>query len=159
MRSMDEIDPLDARILLALDDEPDATILTLSRRLGIARNTAHARLRRLADRGVLGATSRRIDPAALGLKLTAFISLEARQADAPATESALVQIPEVVEVHSTTGDADYLLKVVARDTSDLRRITADILAIDGVERSGTVISLDEVMGPRVSALLERVAAG
>jgi len=47
MLIMTAIDPLDARILLALDDDPEATTLALSRRLGIARNTVHARLRRI----------------------------------------------------------------------------------------------------------------
>ena len=48
MISMSLIDPLDARILLALDDDPAATILSLSRTLGVARNTVQARLKRRA---------------------------------------------------------------------------------------------------------------
>src|SRR6202035_5796599 len=51
--NMTSIDALDAQIILALDDDPDATILSLARTLGIARNTVHARLRRLAEDGTL----------------------------------------------------------------------------------------------------------
>src|SRR5947208_1618532 len=61
MRTMDA---LDARILLAVDDDPDATTLALAQRLGIARNTLQARLRRLRATGAVGQFSRRVDPAA-----------------------------------------------------------------------------------------------
>src|SRR3954465_7718118 len=76
MRTMDA---LDARILLAVDDDPDATTLALAQRLGIARNTLQARLRRLRAAGAVGQFSRRIDPAALGRGLVAFVSIELSQ--------------------------------------------------------------------------------
>lgn len=53
MCTMTLMDPLDARIALALDDDPDATILALAQTLGVARNTVHARLRRMAADGAL----------------------------------------------------------------------------------------------------------
>jgi hypothetical protein len=46
-----------------------------------------------------------------------------------------------------------------RSTEELRRITVAILAIEGVVRTNTAISLVEVMPPRVSALLEVAASG
>ncbi len=63
---MTPLDATDARILSALDDDPAATALALSRTLGLARNTVHARLRRLESGGALGPVSRRIRPSALG---------------------------------------------------------------------------------------------
>lgn len=155
---MSGIDPLDARILLALDDDPELTILALSRQLGVARNTVHARLQKLARNGVLGDFSRRVDPTALGFQMVAFVSLEISQSQQPSTTAALRELPEVVEIHATTGDADMLVKVVARDTQDMHRITNAILAIDSVVRSSTVISLHEAMTTRMRALLQ-VAAG
>ena len=76
---MDTIDPLDARILLALDDDPEATTLALARSLGIARNTVHARLRRMTDSGALRTFSRRVDPVAMGYNLVAFVSIAISQ--------------------------------------------------------------------------------
>jgi hypothetical protein len=52
-----------------------------------------------------------------------------------------------------------LVKVVARDTTHLYRVTNDMLAIPGVTRSSTSISLAEVLPTRLRALLEVVAAG
>ncbi|MBK3577237.1 winged helix-turn-helix transcriptional regulator [Streptomyces sp. MBT65] len=56
-----------------------ATILALAQMLGVARNTVHARLRRMAADGVLKPVSRRVDPATLGYGLVAFMSLAVSQ--------------------------------------------------------------------------------
>jgi DNA-binding Lrp family transcriptional regulator len=157
MPNMTGIDALDARIILALDEDPDATILALSRSLGIARNTVHARLRRLTSDGALKPFSQRFDLGALGYELVAFMSLSVSQA-APGLVEGLLGIPEVISAHYTTGDADILLQVAAKDPRDLYRITRAILAIDGVARTSTVISLDEAVSYRPHALLS-VAAG
>lgn len=103
---MDRLDALDARLLLALDDAPDATVSALAAALGVARNTVHARLTRLRATGVLQEMSRRIDPAALGYALVAFVSISISQSTDRQVTQALQQIPQVVEIHSITGDAD-----------------------------------------------------
>jgi len=55
------LDSLDGRIILALDKDPEASALALSRTLGVARNTVHARLARLERSGALRFFSRRLD--------------------------------------------------------------------------------------------------
>lgn len=150
------LDALDGSLLLALGADPHASVLALARQLGVARNTVHARLRRLEDAGVLGPVARRIRPATLGYELTAFLELSIRQADGVRARDQLLAIPEIIEIHATTGEADLLLRVAARGTQDLLRITEQILAVPGVIRSATAISLDEVLPHRVEPLLERV---
>lgn len=157
MLNMADIDALDARIILALDDDPDATILALSRTLGIARNTVHARLRRLAADGALKPFSQRFDLRALGYELVAFTSLSVSQTN-PRIVTALRGIPEVISAHYTTGAADLLVQVVAKNTRDLHRVIYAILAIEGVARANSVISFDEAISYRPHALLG-VAAG
>ncbi|GAA2673615.1 MULTISPECIES: Lrp/AsnC family transcriptional regulator [Actinosynnema] len=154
---MRSVDSLDARILLALDEQPDATSLALAQRLGIARNTLHARLQRMQRSGAIGEFSRRVDPASLGWPLVAFVSIALSQSTARRVNDALRGFPEVVEMHSTTGEADLLVKVVARDTADLHRITSSFLTVPGVMRTNTAISLSEEMPFRIRALIEAVA--
>ena len=154
---MTPIDTLDARIILALDDDPDATILALSRTLGVARNTVHARLRHLAEDGALKPFSQRLDLRALGYELVAFMSLSVSQTD-PGIVAGLLEVPEVISAHYTTGDADILVQVVAKHTRDLHRITNAILGVAGGPRTSTAISLAEAIPYRPHALL-RVAAG
>ena len=158
MLTMTAIDPLDARILLALDDDPEATTLALSRRLGIARNTVHARLRRVGAYA-LRSFSQRIDPAALGYPLVAFVSVSISQSEGAAAAQGLMSLPEVIEMHATTGDADLLAKVVARDTAHLHEVTTSMLKIPGVQRSSTTISLAEHLPTRLRPLLVRAAEG
>ena len=152
------VDSLDARILLALEDAPDSSILGVAKLVGVSRNTVHARLQRLTRSGVVGAFSGRVSPAALGFPLMAFVSLAVSQREGANAADRLRTIPEIVEVHITTGDADLLAKVVARDTTDLRRITDLILDVSGIVRSSTVISLDAAMPYQTRSLLQRLAA-
>ncbi|MDQ0119727.1 DNA-binding Lrp family transcriptional regulator [Pseudarthrobacter defluvii] len=151
------IDALDAEILLTLDRDPQATVLSLSRTLGVARNTVHARLRRLANDGSLAPFSQRVRTEALGLPLIAFISISISQSSSDIAVAALQTIPEIIEMHATTGDADLLAKVAARDPADLHRITNAMLAIDGVVRTSTAMSLVEVMPTRTVPLLQAAA--
>ena len=117
-------------------------MLEASRRLGVARGTVQARLDRLADRGVITGYGPDVDPAALGYEVTAFITLEIRQAGGhdPVAER-LAAIPEVLEVHTITGAGDMLCRVVARTNADLQRVLDAIVSAEGVVRSATLISL------------------
>ncbi|WP_328675273.1 Lrp/AsnC ligand binding domain-containing protein [Streptomyces sp. NBC_00343] len=85
------------------------------------------------------------------------MSLSVSQAEPESVHEGLLDLPEVIEVHYTTGDADLLAHVVAKDTADLHRVTKAILAIDGVDRTSTAISLAEVIPYRPRALLHRLA--
>jgi DNA-binding Lrp family transcriptional regulator len=154
---MRTIDPLDARILLALDDNPGATILQLAKALGVSRNTVHARLQRMERENVLLGFSQRVSPESMGYTLVAFVSLAISQREGANATSLLEGIPEVVEVHATSGEADLLAKVVARDTRDLYRIANRMLGIEGVVRANTAVSLSQAMPNRTRGLLEVAA--
>jgi DNA-binding Lrp family transcriptional regulator len=154
---MPNLDATDARILLALDAEPEATTLSLSRTLGIARNTVHARLRKIAERRTLGSPSQRVNPASLGYSLTAFLRLSISQSSADATMEALARIPEIIEVLAITGEGDLQARVVARDPEHLYRLTTGILDIEGVTRSSTTLAMAEIIPNRMGPLLERHA--
>ncbi|GIE03082.1 AsnC family transcriptional regulator [Paractinoplanes durhamensis] len=152
---MTALDPTDARILLALDDNPQATVVALAEQLGLARNTVHARLRRMES---LGPHSRRVEPEALGYPLMALMTLSISQRDRSHAATSLGEIAEVIELLATTGDGDLLARVVARDTTDLHRVTESILAVPGVVRTSTAIVLRQVVPLRLSPLLRRLAA-
>lgn len=151
------IDALDARLLLALAENPRGTALALAERAGLSRNTAQARLARLEESGVLGSLERRIDPAALGYPLTAYLSVTVEQRKLDPVGDALAEVPEVVEVLGLSGEDDLLVQTVARDADDLYRIAGLILAIDGVERTTTSLVMRRMVGHRVTALVERIA--
>ena len=153
---MPGVDHTDARLLQALTESPRASVLALAQRLGISRNTVQARLAGLEARGVLGSFERRIDPAALGYPLTAFVSVQLVQRRLAEVADALERVPEVVEVLGLSGEADLLCQVVARDADDLYRIAGQLLATDGVERTTTSLVMRRLVRHRIAPLLERI---
>jgi DNA-binding Lrp family transcriptional regulator len=153
------VDRTDARLLAALDEDPRATVLALAERLGLSRNTVQARLARLERDGVLLSFQRRIDPAALGYPVTAFITVRVRQQVLDEVSAALARIPEVVEVLGVSGPDDLLVRVVAPDADDLYRIAGRVLATPGVERTETAVLMRRLVEHRVAPLLDRLADG
>ena len=157
--SSGRVDHLDAALIELLTAEPRVGALEASRRLRVARGTVQARLGRLQERGVITGYGPEVDPAALGYEVTAFITLEIRQAGGhdPVAER-LAAIPEVLEVHTITGAGDMLCRLVARSNTDLQRVLDAIVSTEGVVRSSTVISLATQVPYRVLPLV-RAAAG
>ena len=159
MNSSDAVDRLDAALIELLAAEPRVGVLEASRRLGVARGTVQARLDRLAGRGVITGYGPDVDPAALGYEVTAFITLEIRQAGGHDPVAArLAAIPEVLEVYTITGPADMLCRVVARSHADLQRVLDAIVSAEGVVRSATVISLAAQVPYRILPLVRAAAA-
>lgn len=154
-----ELDERDARLLLALAENPRGTVLALADRVGLSRNTVQARLARLEEQGVLGTFERRIDPAALGYPLTAFVTVRVVQRELAAVADALDRVPEVLEVHGLSGEGDLLVHVVARDADDLYRIAGQLLATKGVERTTTSLVMRSLVDFRTAPLLHRLAGG
>lgn len=153
------VDRLDVALLELLTAEPRVGVLEASKRLGVARGTVQARLDRMAGRGVITGYGPEVDPAALGYQVTAFITLEIRQAGGhdPVAER-LAAIPEVLEVHTITGPGDMLCRVVARSNADLQRVLDAIVSAEGVVRSATLISLATQVPYRILPLA-RAASG
>ena len=151
-------DQLDMRLVELLRDEPRVGVLEASRRLGVARGTVQARLDRMLARGVITGFGPDIDPAALGFDVTAFVTLEIRQAGGhDPVAQGLAAIPEVLEVHTITGTSDMLCRVVARTNADLQRVIDAIVDVGGVVRASTVIALDTPLPYRVLPLVRAAA--
>jgi DNA-binding Lrp family transcriptional regulator len=152
------IDELDARLIELLTAEPRVGVLEASRRLGVARGTIQARLDRLQARGVVTGYGPDIDPAALGHGVSAFVTLEIRQAGGhDPVADRLANIPEVLEMHTITGAGDMLCRVVARTNADLQRVIDAIVGVAGVVRASTVIALATPVPYRVLPLVRAVA--
>lgn len=62
-------------------------------------------------------------------------------------------------MYATTGDSDLRVRLVAKGTADLHRITNLILETPGLLRTTTSIALLEAMPLRMSGLLQRSAEG
>ncbi|MFI7636606.1 Lrp/AsnC family transcriptional regulator [Nonomuraea sp. NPDC049400] len=151
------IDELDARLIALLAEEPRLGVLECSRRLGVARGTVQARLDRLIAKGVITGFGPDVSPEALGYGVTAFVTMEIRQvAGHDPVADRLAAIPEVLEVHTITGDSDLLCRVVARTNADLQRVIDRIVDVQGVLRTNSIIALDTPVPYRVLPLVADV---
>jgi DNA-binding Lrp family transcriptional regulator len=148
-----DLDRLDARLLRELDAAPRVGVLELSRRLGVARATAQARLDRLVRRGVIASFAPTLDPDALGYRITAFATLEIRQGRGVQVLAHLRAIPEVLEVHTITGQGAMLCRLVARSNDDLQQVLDRVTEFPQIVRTSTVIALSNPVSHRVLPLV------
>jgi len=150
------IDGLDARIILDMAHSPRSGVLEMSRRLGVARNTVYARLARLERDGVITGYGPDIDLSAIGYDVQAFCTVELLQGRFEEVANELASIPEVIEIHTIAGQGDLVCKVVSTSNPGIMAIVELILAIPGVDRTTTAISLTEQLKRRTHQLIEAV---
>ena len=123
MTQSDRISTNDARILEILQRDGRRPYAEIGAEVGMAGPSAHERVKKLEARGVITGYAAMVEPRALGYDILAFSWVT----QAPGTTQhdltdAFAGIPEIEECHHITGEADYLIKVRARDTRDLERV-------------------------------------
>lgn len=151
------IDTLDGRLIHLLAAEPRIGVLEASRRLGVARGTVQARLDRMRECGVIRGFGPEVDPAAIGYPVTAFATLEIKQGQGPDVREHLAGVPEVLELHTITGDGDMLCRLVARSNADLQRVIDRVVGFRGIVRASTTIVLETPVPLRIIPLVRQAA--
>ncbi len=142
-------DSADKRLLDYLQAHGRATNVELAEAAHLSESACFRRVRALEADGVITGYAATVDPRAVGLGLSVFVSITlASQAQdvLAAFEAAVVQAPEIMECHLMTGQADYVLRVVAADMDDLERVHATRLTrLPGVARINSSIALRTVV--------------
>src|SRR5436189_4538704 len=123
MAAPDHLSTNDARILAVLQRDGRRPYADLGAEVGMTGPSAHERVKKLEARGVIQGYSAVVDPRAVGYDVLAFSWIT----QAPGTTSndlteSFAAIPEIEECHHITGEADYLIKVRARDPRDRERV-------------------------------------
>ncbi len=147
------LDDTDRALIGLLRQRPRISVVELARRLGVARNTAQLRMRRLTERGVITGYGPDVERRAAGYPVLAFVTLTIIQGAHRATVSALSTIGEVLEIHTVTGQGDLLLKVVAETNDALHDVVQRIADIEEVRRTETQLALDTSVYRTVADLI------
>lgn len=152
---MRAIDDTDTSLLFALAKNPRHTIVALAAELGLSRNTVQARMAALEKKNVFLSFDRRISPNAIGYPLMAFITIHVQQQKLESIVRELAEIPEIIQGHGLSGEADLMVRVVCLDADDLFRVTGTIRECNGVERTETSLVMSELIPFRMEPLLRR----
>jgi Lrp/AsnC family transcriptional regulator, leucine-responsive regulatory protein len=123
------LSPNDGKILAVLQREGRRPYADLGAEVGISGPSAHERVKKLEARGVITGYTAVVDPASVGLNILAFAWITQAPGTAATDLTAdFAAIAEIEECHHIAGEADYLLKVRARDTRDLERVLRQVQA-------------------------------
>ncbi|MCJ8323255.1 MAG: Lrp/AsnC family transcriptional regulator [Rhizobiales bacterium] len=145
---MRDLDSLEIKILTELQKNGRLTNQELANLVQLSASACWRRVRSLEEDGVIKNYQARVDGSKVGFPETIFarVSLEKHSDDLVKNfEAAMINRPEVMECFATTGDSDYLLRVVALQIGDYDNfIQSFLLKIEGVSQVRSNFQLREV---------------
>jgi Lrp/AsnC family leucine-responsive transcriptional regulator len=134
------VEELDRRLVDLLATDGRMSFTDLGRATGLSTSAVHQRVRRLEERGVIRGYRAVVDPHALGLSLTALISVSPLDPGAPDdVPDRLEHVPEIEACHSVAGKESYVLKVRVSTPGELEELLARIRAAAQVTTRTTVV--------------------
>ena len=143
-----KLDGIDCKIIEVLQRDGRISNVDLAGEVHLSAPQCFRRVRALEERGIVRGYRALVNPEALGLGVTAFVSLsiEGQAFDRVRDiERLLRDLPEVLEIHTVSGNSDYLLKVIARDLKHLGSLLTDrLMQVKGVADVQSMVCLDEV---------------
>ncbi len=117
-----ELDESDRRLIEALDRNARTSIADLARLIGLSPQSTSDRVKRLEDLGVATQFTVRLDPAALGLGIGAYIRVRPAMGELQRVSQLLTDIPEIVECDRVTSEDCFVAKVFVPRIDDLERV-------------------------------------
>jgi len=125
------LDPTDIAMIEILQDDGRISVSELGRKVGLSQPAASERLKRLEERVITGYRAV-IDPASVGLGMTAVIRLRTTHEHIKSCLKQFSEMPQVIEVLRLTGEDCFHLKVIVPSPGDLETI------VDAIARFGSV---------------------
>jgi Lrp/AsnC family transcriptional regulator for asnA, asnC and gidA len=140
-----DIDVLDRKILTVLMNDAVVPYTEIAKQLDVSAGTIHVRMKKLMDLGVVTGSQLIVNPSIIGYDICAFIGIFLDKGSAYNDVRQQMQaIPEIVELHYTTGIYSIFAKVLCRDTNHLREVLNEkIQPIQGIQRTETFITLEQ----------------
>lgn len=142
------MDITDHRILAALQREGRISNQDLAEEVGISTAACWRRVRALEAAGAISGYTALLDRRHLGMALCAFVHVTLSRHSRQSTtdfELAVRDRPEVQECFATTGDADFILRVVTADIESFDHFLEEFLfGLEGIAQVRSNIALREL---------------
>lgn len=136
------VDEIDAKILELLQENGRMKRNAIAEVVDLSVPSVSERMRKLRERGVLLGYSAEVDAKRLNYDITAFIRVTVDgSTNYPIFVENAREIPEVLEVHSITGEGSHILKVRTKSTTTLERLLSKVQSWPGVHGTSSSIAL------------------
>ena len=125
-----QLDDFDIKILKALQENADYSMNELGDLVGLSHTPCWRRIKRLEADGYITGKVTLLNPAKLDMRVSvhAYLTIKSHDEDSlNAFESAVQNVREVVECYSTTGEKDYLLRVIVNSVDHYERLLKQTL--------------------------------
>ncbi len=121
-KSESSLDSIDLAILAELQADARLAFAELGRRVGLSTPAVIERVRKLEDSATIRGYHARVDPAAVGLPLRAFIKVTISGDKLARFAGVARHVPEVRECHRVTGAESFIVQVAVRDVAHLEQV-------------------------------------
>ncbi len=138
-RADQRLDEVNLRLLCELSANPRLTMSALARRIGLSAPAVTERVQRLERSGVIAGYRLDLDPAALGLPVTAFARIRPSPGQLPKVAEVAARLPQISECHRITGEDCFIVKVHAAAVDELEA-TLDQFLLYGTTTTSIVVS-------------------
>lgn len=144
-----KLDEIDHQILDMLIENARTPFTDIAKKLLVSAGTIHVRVKKMEDEGVIKGSTLTVDYDKMNYSFIAYIGLFIENSSfTQRIVDDLNKIPEVTVAHLTTGKFAVFCKIRARDTKHAKEIIFKIDNIQGVLRTETSISLEEVINDK-----------
>lgn len=134
------MEEIDRTIVGALTADGRLSFTELGRMTGLSTSAVHQRVRRLEQRGMITGYRAVVDTTAIGIGLTAFISIRPIDPSQPDdSPERLRDIDEIESCYSVAGEESYILKVRVPAPLQLEELLARIRAAANVSTRTTIV--------------------
>jgi Lrp/AsnC family transcriptional regulator len=144
---MRKLDRVDRKILAILQQDSSVPVAEVAAQVGLSQTPCWRRIQRLRADGVIQRMVALVNPEALGLGLTVFIAVEARD-HSPEWLDRFTQVvvarPEVLDVHRMAGDMDYLLRVAVADMAAFDAFYRELIAAIPLKNVSSHFAMERV---------------
>jgi len=146
-----DIDNVDLKILSLLAVDAKMPYTEVAKKVFVSGGTVHVRMRKMEEMGIVQGTTLNMDYSKMGYDITAFLGIYLEKSSLYDTViQHLKDIPEIVKIHYTTGNYNIFVKMHCKDTKHLKDVLHDkIQTIEGIERTETIISLEESLNRHI----------
>ncbi|MEZ5537504.1 MAG: Lrp/AsnC family transcriptional regulator [Thiolinea sp.] len=142
----------DQQILQRLQHNCRQPIAEIGEQIGMSTSACHRRIKQLEKTGVIAGYTAQIDAHKLGYNIDILVEISLSSQSEHSLqdfEKAIEQKPEILECHLMAGEADYILRMTAKDLQHYAQLHRDvILCLPGVARVKSNIVLRSVKRSR-----------